>query len=185
MKSHPKDAFLCIDKREGTKAQNPKTPKPQNPKTPCIGFIIEKKLKKLLFNMASLTVVPNTEFQHILRIQNTNVKGKEKVVFAMTAIKGIGRRISNLALKLAEVDINKRAGELTEAEINKVNEILSNPTEWGVPKWFLNRQSDPVEGTASQLIANQIDSKLRDDTERLKKIRAHRGLRHYWGLKVR
>ena len=25
----------------------------------------------------------------------------------------------------------------------------------------------------------------RDDLERLKKIRAHRGLRHYWGLTVR
>ncbi len=30
-----------------------------------------------------------------------------------------------------------------------------------------------------------MDSKLREDLERLKKIRAHRGLRHYWGLRVR
>ena len=135
--------------------------------------------------MSTLTVVPTSEFQHILRIQNTNVKGKDKVMYAITAIKGIGRRFSNLVLKLAEVDLNKRAGELSEAEINKVNDILADPTQYGVPKWFLNRQSDPVEGTASQLIANQVDSKLRDDTERLKKIRAHRGLRHYWGLKVR
>ncbi|KAF6155801.1 hypothetical protein GIB67_039132 [Kingdonia uniflora] len=27
--------------------------------------------------------------------------------------------------------------------------------------------------------------KLRDDLERLKKIRNYRGLRHYWGLRVR
>ncbi len=32
---------------------------------------------------------------------------------------------------------------------------------------------------------SQIDAKLRDDLERLKKIRNHRGLRHYWGLRVR
>lgn len=31
----------------------------------------------------------------------------------------------------------------------------------------------------------QLDSKLREDLERLKKIRAHRGMRHYWGLRVR
>lgn len=135
--------------------------------------------------MSHLTIVPNAEFQHILRIQNTNVKGKDKVMYGLTAIKGIGRRFSNLVLKLAEVDLTKRAGELTQAEIDKVNEILANPLDWGVPKWFLNRQSCPVEGTASQLIANQVDSKLREDLERLKKIRAHRGLRHYWGLKVR
>ena len=26
---------------------------------------------------------------------------------------------------------------------------------------------------------------MREDLERLKKIRAHRGLRHYWGVRVR
>ena len=29
-------------------------------------------------------------------------------------------------------------------------------------------------------MANILDNKLREDLERLKKIRAHRGLRHYW-----
>merc|ERR1712111_88750 len=33
--------------------------------------------------------------------------------------------------------------------------------------------------------ANFLDNKLREDLERLKKIRAHRGLRHYWGLRTR
>ena len=30
-----------------------------------------------------------------------------------------------------------------------------------------------------------LDTKMREDLERLKKIRNHRGLRHYWGLRVR
>ncbi len=50
---------------------------------------------------------PN-EFTFILRIQNTNVNGKHKVMFAMRAIKGIGRRFSNLILKIAQIDMNKR-----------------------------------------------------------------------------
>ena len=135
--------------------------------------------------MSHLSVVPNNEFTHILRIQNTNIKGKDKVMYALTSIKGIGRRYSNLLLKLAEIDMNKRAGELKENEIETINKILADPTGWGVPKWFLNRQSDPREGTATQLIANQVDTKLREDLERLKKIKNHRGLRHFWGLKVR
>ncbi|TMS01358.1 40S ribosomal protein S18 [Larimichthys crocea] len=36
-----------------------------------------------------------------------------------------------------------------------------------------------------QVLANGLDNKLREDLERLKKIRAHRGLRHFWGLRVR
>ena len=57
--------------------------------------------------------------------------------------------------------------------------------DYNIPKWFLNRQRDIREGNYAQLISNALDTKLREDLERLKKIRAHRGLRHFWGLKVR
>ena len=33
----------------------------------------------------------------------------------------------------------KVAGEVTEAEIETINDILQRPTEHGIPKWFLNR----------------------------------------------
>lgn len=36
-----------------------------------------------------------------------------------------------------------------------------------------------------QLTSAALDTKLREDLERLKKIRAHRGVRHFWGLRVR
>ena len=39
---------------------------------------------------------------------NTNVDGKNKVMYALTAIRGIGRRFANLACKKAEVDMRKR-----------------------------------------------------------------------------
>lgn len=54
-----------------------------------------------------------SNFQFILRLLNTNVDGKQKVVYALTKIKGVGRRYSNLVCKKADVDLNKRAGELT------------------------------------------------------------------------
>lgn len=63
--------------------------------------------------------------------------------------------------------------------------ILQNPAQFKIPSWFLNRQKDIVDGKSFQLLSNGVDSKLRDDLERLKKIRAHRGLRHFWGLRVR
>jgi len=50
---------------------------------------------------------------------------------------------------------------------------------------FSPETRDIVDGKDSQVLANGMDSKLREDLERLKKIRAHRGLRHYWGLRVR
>lgn len=53
-------------------------------------------------------LVKAEEFTHILRVQNTNVDGKRKVMFALNSIKGIGRRFSNLVLKIAQIDLNKR-----------------------------------------------------------------------------
>jgi small subunit ribosomal protein S18e len=48
---------------------------------------------------------------------NTNIDGKIKVPFALTSIKGVGRRFSFVCLRKADVDTTKRAGELTEEEV--------------------------------------------------------------------
>ncbi|KAL0713174.1 hypothetical protein Bca4012_020152 [Brassica carinata] len=153
-----------------------------------------------------MSLVANEEFQHILRVLNTNVDGKQKIMFALTSIKGIGRRLANIVCKKADVDMNKsaaystlpslffftclperqnRAGELSAAEIDNLMTIVANPKQYKIPDWFLNRQKDYKDGKYSQVVSNALDMKLRDDLERLKKIRNHRGLRHYWGLRVR
>lgn len=61
-------------------------------------------------------------------MQNTNVNGKHKVGFALRIIKGIGRRFAILVCKIAQIDTNRRAGDLTEDEVNKVCDIFSKPT---------------------------------------------------------
>lgn len=123
-------------------------------------------------------------------------------MYALTEIKGVGRRYANIVCKKADVDLNKRcvgtldhfpiflltlprAGELNSDELERLVTIIQNPTQFKIPLWFLNRQRDIVDGKNLQILSNGVDSKLRDDLERLKKIRAHRGLRHFWGLRVR
>merc|ERR1711907_605096 len=119
----------------------------------------------------SSSLMQGAEFQHILRILNTNVEGKRNVVFGLTKIKGLGRRFTDLICK--------------NAEIEKIVAIIQNPRQFKIPLWFLNRQKDFKTGKYSQVFAQNVDAKLRDDIERLKKIRAHRGLRHWWGIRVR
>ena len=87
--------------------------------------------------------------------------------------------------ELTRVFAIDRAGEITSEELERIVTIIQNPTQYKIPTWFLNRQRDIVDGKDTQVLANGMDSKLREDLERLKKIRAHRGLRHYWGLRVR
>lgn len=95
-------------------------------------------------------VVPEG-FQHIHRVLNTNIDGNRKVPFALTAIKGVGRRFSFVCCRKAGVNIHRRAGELTEDDLEKVTTVLLNPTQYKIPNWFLNRQKDIKDGKYSQV----------------------------------
>lgn len=52
--------------------------------------------------------------------------------------------------------------------------IVANPRAYKIPDWFLNRQKDHKTGKFSQLTSSALDTSIRDDLERLKKIRNHR-----------
>lgn len=78
-----------------------------------------------------------------------------------------------------------RAGELTPQEVEKIQTILENPLEFKIPKWFLNRQKDITDGSFSQLYANQLDIKLRNDIIRLKKIRYVSGCHRWVAVELR
>lgn len=95
---------------------------------------------------------------------------------------GIGPRIADLILKKANVPRNKRGGELSEKEIERIQKVIASPAEFEIPLYMLNRRNDLRDGTSSQVVSNALDTKLREDIVRLKKIKAHRGLRHYWGF---
>ena len=60
---------------------------------------------------------------------------------------------------------------MTEKDCQLVQNIVADPIGNGVPKWFVNRQKDFKDGTWSHLASNALESKLREDLERLKKIR--------------
>lgn len=106
-------------------------------------------------------------------------------MYALTSIKGIGRRYANICCKKADVDMTKRAGELSAEELERIVTIMQNPRQYKIPDYLLNRQSDIKTGVYTQLVSNNVDNTLREDLERMKKMRAHRGLRHYWGVRVR
>ena len=71
-----------------------------------------------------MSLVVDPKFQHILRVLNTNIDGKTNVMFALTSIKGIGRRYANIVLKKADIPLTKRAGELSEEDVEKIITIM-------------------------------------------------------------
>lgn len=74
-------------------------------------------------------------------------------MYALTGIRGIGRRFSNIVCKKGEVDLDKRAGELKVEELEALMEIVANPQQYKIPTYFLNRQKDYKDGKNLQMTA--------------------------------
>ena len=75
----------------------------------------------------------------------------------MTSIKGVGRRFSNICLKKADIDMNKRAGELSDEEVERLITIMQNPRQYKIPDYFLNRKKDIKDGKYSQVSINKYN----------------------------
>ncbi|OEL32796.1 hypothetical protein BAE44_0006185, partial [Dichanthelium oligosanthes] len=60
---------------------------------------------------------------------------------------------------------------LTPKELKRLMTIMANPGQFKVLDYFLNRKKDYKVGWFSWVATNTLDMKLRDDLERLKKIR--------------
>ncbi|PMB74210.1 30S ribosomal protein S13 [Candidatus Bathyarchaeota archaeon] len=132
--------------------------------------------------MASQTA---REFRHILRITDTDVDGTLKAPYALRKIKGISLNLANAILKKAGINPNMRVGFLTEAEVEKIEEIIKEPTKYGLPGWILNRRKDLETGKDMHLISADLILRTKMDIEKMKELKSWRGYRHAYGLKVR
>jgi small subunit ribosomal protein S13 len=115
----------------------------------------------------------------------TDAEGTLKTVYALTKIKGISLRLSNAILKKAGVNPDLRVGFITENEIDKIEEIIKEPTKYGLPNWLFNRRKDTETGKDTHLISADLVLRTKTDIDQAKEIRSWRGYRHAYGLKVR
>ncbi len=115
----------------------------------------------------------------------TDVQGTLKAVYALTEIKGISLSLSNAILKKAGVNPDVRVGFLTETEIDKIEEIIKEPTKYNLPSWLFNKRKDAETGKDIHFISADLMLRTKTDIDQAKEIRSWRGYRHAYGLKVR
>ena len=97
------------------------------------------------------------------RIAGVTIPAEKQVYIALTYIYGIGETTSRTILAAAKIEPTTRVKDLTEAEEQKLREIVD--------------EQYSVEGDLQRLVANNI--------KRLKDVGAYRGLRHKSGLPTR
>ena len=96
------------------------------------------------------------------RIASVVIPSEKQVETALTYIYGIGKTTSKAILAEAKIEPTTRVKDLTEAEEQKLNDIISSKYS--------------VEGDLKRLVTNNI--------KRLKDINSYKGLRHKAGLPV-
>jgi small subunit ribosomal protein S13 len=126
----------------------------------------------------------DSDFNYIVRIANTDIDGEKRIIFGLTQIKGLGRRMATFVADSAGIDRKIKCGNLKEPQLEKINSVLQTMNE-KAPSWILNHRKDYDTGKDLHLIGGDIEMRLRDDVNLLKMIRSYRGIRHESGLRAR
>ncbi|MFQ6068563.1 MAG: 30S ribosomal protein S13 [Candidatus Bathyarchaeia archaeon] len=125
------------------------------------------------------------EFRHITRIAETDLDGTLKVVHAISKIKGIGISIANAIVKKSGLNPETRLGFLSEQDLQKLEDIIKNPTKHDLPEWIFNRQKDLETGKNLHLIGSDLVLQIKTDIDLMKATKSWKGYRHSYGLKAR
>ena len=125
------------------------------------------------------------EFQYIIRFAGTDIEGTQPVTYALTNVKGVGIKLANAIIEKARIDPATRMGLLSSAEVEKLEEIVTNPVKHDIPIWLLNRRKDLETGKDIHLLSSDLVLQTKNDIDQMKKIRSWKGFRHSYGLKVR
>lgn len=125
------------------------------------------------------------EFRHIVRIAGTDLDGSIKLDYGLARIKGLGINLSKAVVKKSNLARGLRVGELTEVDVQRIEEILKNPQKFDLPHWLLNKRKDIETGDDLHLIGSDLVLREKIDIDNMKDIRSWKGTRHSLGLKVR
>jgi small subunit ribosomal protein S13 len=125
------------------------------------------------------------EFQYIVRIAGTDLDGTLKLNYAIANIKGIGIPLANAIIKKANINPDTRVGYLTDIDVDKLEDIITNPPKHGFPPWMLNRAKDIQTGRDIHLTGADLTLAIKTDIEDMKDQKSWRGYRHAYGLRVR
>ncbi len=125
------------------------------------------------------------EFKYIVRMANTDIDGNRPLLYALQGIKGIGYRVAEGIVRELKMDPKEKIGNLSDEDIEKIRIIVEEKLEDLLPSWMRNHRKDYITGENRHLLSTDLDLQKQDDINRLKRIRAYRGIRHERGLTVR
>ncbi len=148
-------------------------------------FDILLSIERKYANLPPQSLTRTASFRPLLRVRNTSIDGNQVLVQSLSGIKGLGRRMAQAILRVVGLDEQMRAGNLSEKEVAKLEQIMADPIKHGIPRWMVNRQKDLRTGEDRHISSTDLALILKIDIDRMKKTRSWKGVRHHLNLKVR
>ncbi len=131
----------------------------------------------------------SADFRGIIRIAGKDMPGHIPLKRALLKVRGISHTVAGVAVTVLEKELSLepmlKIGELNDSQIEKIDNILTNLHEHGVPPFLLNRRIDYKTGQDKHIIMSDLLFETGQDIEREKKLYTWRGYRHFYGQKVR
>jgi small subunit ribosomal protein S13 len=125
------------------------------------------------------------EFRQILRVAGTNVDGTKKLAYGLLHIKGVGPSYAISIVRAAELKPESRLGDLSESDVQKLEDVMKDPAKYGLPSRVFNRRKGLDSGRDAHLIGADLALSIKTDVDFMTDIRSWKGIRHSLGLKVR
>lgn len=145
----------------------------------------EEELKKKEKQKKEKPKPQESELRAIVRVGGTDLDGEKPLIRALTGIKGISNVMSKSIVSVSGYDPHIKLGNLTEQDINKIEEIINEPMKYGVPSWMVNRKKDPETGKDIHLTGSDLDVAKKFDIQKMIDLKTQKGVRHMLGLPVR
>jgi len=114
-----------------------------------------------------------------------DLDGSKKLIYGLTKIRGIGVGLSNAIARAASIKPDVRIGQLSEEEVDKIEDVISDPLKFGIPPRLVNRRKDLETGRDLHLVGPDLALRVKTDIDFMKDLRTWKGIRHSLGLKVR
>lgn len=124
------------------------------------------------------------EFKKVIRIAGADLDDAKRIEHALISIKGISWTYAH-AIRMALGFDNLKLTDLSDEQIEKIKQVLAEPSKFGIPSWIYNRQKDIRSGKNLHLISSDLILANNMDIRRLKNMRSYRGVRHFYNYKVR
>jgi len=142
-------------------------------------------LNILMPGALKLIIPEGGTLKDVIRIVGVELDGHKSIIIELRKVPGVNWRFANAICSVLKINKWQALGSLTDEELEKLEDCLKRPQNYGIPSWMLNRRKDIKDGQDKHLVGPDWEIQVKMDIKREIELNTWRGHRHTYKLPVR